>query len=194
MIGQGDVQWMTAASGVLHKEYHEEEFSKKGGIFQMVQLWVNLPAKDKMSHPKYQGIVNGEMGQHELPNNSGKIEVIAGAYQNTKGPASTFSPVNMMNAKLNAGGKANFNFPSHYTTTLLVVEGNVKVNGQEVALDHFVIFEKEGESFEVEASENSIALILSGEPLNEPIAMNTQEEIQEAFQDYNMGKFGYLED
>ncbi|WP_027419328.1 pirin family protein [Crocinitomix catalasitica] len=200
VIGQGDVQWMTAASGVLHKEYHEEEFSKKGGFFQMVQLWVNLPAKDKMSKPKYQGIVNEEMGKHELPINSGIVEVIAGAYKDTKGPASTFSPVNMMNAKLNAGGKANFNFPSHYTTTLLVVEGNVKVNGQEVALDHFVIFEKEGESFEVEASENSIALILSGEPLNEPIAahgpfvMNTQEEIQEAFQDYNIGKFGYLED
>jgi redox-sensitive bicupin YhaK (pirin superfamily) len=200
VIGQGDVQWMTAASGVLHKEYHEEEFSKKGGDFQMVQLWVNLPAKDKMSKPQYQGITNAEMGKHILPDNAGTIEVIAGNYLETKGAASTFSPVHMMNAKLNTGGKASFNFPANYTTALLVVEGSVKVNDQEVALDHFVIFEKDGEDFVVEATENCIALIISGEPLNEPIAahgpfvMNTQEQIQEAFQDYNLGKFGFLED
>jgi redox-sensitive bicupin YhaK (pirin superfamily) len=105
VIGQGDVQWMTAASGVLHKEYHEEEFSKKGGDFQMVQLWVNLPAKDKMSKPQYQGITNAEMGKHVLPDNAGTIEVIAGNYLDTNGAASTFSPVHMMNAKLNTGGK-----------------------------------------------------------------------------------------
>ncbi|MFV0223824.1 pirin family protein [Empedobacter falsenii] len=198
-IHQGDVQWMTAASGVLHKEYHAEEFYKKGGIFQMVQLWVNLPAKDKMSAPKYQAIAHKDIPTVEVEN--GFVEVIAGEYNQAKGAASTFSPVHMLNAKLNEGGKANFNFPAHYNTILLVVEGEVKVNNQEIVpTDHLLLFTNEGEDFTIEATENSIVLILSGEPLNEPIAsygpfvMNTQEQIREAFDDYNHGKFGTLED
>lgn len=198
-IHQGDVQWMTAASGVLHKEYHAEEFYKKGGIFQMVQLWINLPAKDKMSAPKYQAIEHKNIPTVEVEN--GTIEVIAGEYNQTKGAASTFSPVNMLNAKLTSGGKASFNFPAHYNTVLLVIEGEIKVNNEEIVpTDHLLLFANEGENFEIEATGNSVVLILSGEPLNEPIAsygpfvMNTQDEIRAAFDDFNNGKFGTLED
>ena len=201
IIGEGDVQWMTAASGVLHKEYHEAEFSKRGGDFQMVQLWVNLPAKDKMSKPKYQAISQAEMAIHSLPGDAGLIEVIAGNYNDSKGPASTFTPLHMFNARLNEKAKASFSFPSHYNTGVLVIEGSIKVNDSEIApTDHFVLFENEGESFTVEALEKSVVLILSGEPINEPIAaqgpfvMNTKQEIREAINDFNMGKFGYLED
>lgn len=199
IIGQGDVQWMTAASGVLHKEFHETEWAKEGGIFQMVQLWVNLPAKDKMSPPKYQAIKNSEMKNVDLGEN-GFIEVIAGEFNGEKGPATTFSPVNLMNAKLKSGGKAEFNFPANFNTAALVIEGNIMVNGEEkVPTDHLVLFQNEGENFTIEATEDSIVLILSGEPLNEPIyphgpfVMNTREEIIQAFDDFNNGKFGYLE-
>jgi len=201
VIEEGDVQWMTAASGVLHKEYHEEEFAKKGGDFQMVQLWVNLPAKDKMSAPKYQSINNRQIAKVQLENDGGVIEVIAGDYKMTKGTASTFTPVNLLNAKLNEGGTALFNFPVNYNTALLVIEGKVKVNSEEVVpTDHFVLFQNEGVEFTVDALEKSVVLILSGEPINEPIVahgpfvMNTREQILEAFNDYNTGKFGYLED
>jgi len=201
VIGEGDVQWMTAASGVLHKEFHETEWSKTGGEFQMVQLWVNLPAKDKMSTPKYQAISNSEITKIDLPNKAGEIEVIAGDYQGHKGAASTFSPVNMFNLKLKKGAKTQLSFPANYTTALLMVEGDAIVNENTDALqDHFVMFSNDGESFTVEALNDAIILVLSGEPINEPIAahgpfvMNTQEELIEAFQDFNTGKFGYLED
>ena len=199
IIGQGDVQWMTAASGVLHKEFHESEWAKQGGIFQMVQLWVNLPAKYKMTPPKYQAITQDKMTKVDL-GESGFIEVIAGDYQDNKGPASTFTAVNMMNAKLKAGGKADFSFPAHFNTCALVIEGRVRVNNELVNTDYFVLFQNDGEDFHIEAEEDAIVLILSGEPINEPIVphgpfvMNTREEIFQAFEDYNMGKFGYLED
>ncbi|WP_297985130.1 pirin family protein [uncultured Chryseobacterium sp.] len=200
IIGQGDVQWMTAASGVLHKEFHETEWAKEGGIFQMVQLWVNLPAKDKMSTPKYQAIKNADMKVVDLGEN-GLIEVISGEFNGEKGPATTFSPVNLMNAKLKTGGKAEFSFPANFNTAALVIEGSILVNGEEkVPTDNFVLFENEGETFTIEANEDSIVLIISGEPLNEPIfphgpfVMNTREEIIQAFEDFNTGKFGYLED
>lgn len=199
VIGQGDVQWMTAASGVLHKEFHETEWAKEGGIFQMVQLWVNLPAKDKMSTPKYQAIKNADMKIVDLGEN-GFVEIIAGEFQGEKGPAQTFSPVNFMNAKLKNGGTAEFSFPAGFNTGALVIEGHITVNGEDkVATDHFVLFENEGETFTVTANEDSIVLIISGEPLNEPIfphgpfVMNTREEIIQAFEDFNSGKFGYLE-
>lgn len=200
IIGQGDVQWMTAASGVLHKEYHEKEWAKEGGIFQMVQLWVNLPAKDKMSSPKYQAIENSQMKRVDLGEN-GFIEVIAGDYNGEKGPASTFSAVHLMNARLKKGGKAEFSFPEHYNTGGLVIEGSITVNGDvQAPADHFVLFENHGESFTIEASEEAVVLIMSGEPLNEPIyphgpfVMNSREEIIQAFEDFNTGKFGHLED
>ena len=198
IIGEGDVQWMTAASGVLHKEYHEESFSKSGGEFQMIQLWVNLPAKDKMSAPKYQAIENAAMPKVAVE--KGFVEVIAGNFQGVQGKASTFTPVNMFNAHLEAGGKSEFEFPSEFNTCLVVVEGEIRINGSEesVPLDHFVLFENEGETFHIEATENSKILILSGEPIREPIAahgpfvMNTRQEILQAFQDFEEGKFGSL--
>ena len=201
VIYPGDVQWMTAASGILHKEYHEEEFSKKGGVFQMVQLWVNLPAKDKMSSPKYRGIKKSELQQFALPNDTGVIEIIAGSYQNKKGSASTFSPIEMYNAHLNNGAKATFNFAAHYNTGIVVIECKIKVNGNEMAnTDQFIHFKNEGEEIEVEALADSVILILSGEPIDEPITaygpflMNNPEEIQQAIADYNNGKFGYLDE
>ena len=201
VIGVGDVQWMTAAGGILHKEYHEENFSKAGGDFQMVQLWVNLPAKDKKSPPKYQSLVNANISKVNLPENAGLVEVIAGEYQGAKGSASTFTPMHLLNAKLNKGGKADFEFPANYNTALLVIEGNITVNGTEkVPVDNFALFENKGESFRIVANENSLVLVLSGEPINEPIAahgpfvMNTRQELVQAFEDFNAGKFGHLED
>jgi quercetin 2,3-dioxygenase len=199
IIGEGDVQWMTAASGILHKEYHEKEFSKAGGDFQMVQLWVNLPAKDKKSPPKYQEVVNSDMGKFELPNNGGLVEVIAGTYKGVQGKASTFTPVHLQNVKFNAGGKADFSFPSYYNTALVIIEGSVKVNNSTVAAIHFVLFKNEGEDFTVEATTDAVVLVLSGEPIREPIAahgpfvMNTRAELVEAFDEFQNGKFGYLE-
>jgi len=200
VIGEGDVQWMTAASGLLHKEYHEREFSRKGGFFQMVQLWVNLPAKFKMTAPKYQEITKAMMGNFELPDGNGSIEVIAGEYQGMKGPASTFTPMHVMNARLNNGGKALFSFPKNYNTALLIVEGAATINDALVNTDHFVLFKNDGETFTIEGADNTVALILSGEPIDEPIAqygpflMNTWEELEQAIQDVNAGKFGVLED
>lgn len=201
VIGEGDVQWMTAASGVLHKEYHEREWSKTGGEFQMVQLWVNLPAKDKMSSPKYQAIKNKDIPRQVLENNAGEIEVIAGSYKDVQGVASTFTPLHMMNAKLNKGGKIDFDFPAHYNTVLLVLEGSIVINGSEkTPTNHLALMANDGENFTIDASEDSVVLVLSGAPIDEPIAahgpfvMNTKEELMEAFNDFNNGKFGYLED
>jgi len=200
VIGEGDVQWMTAASGVLHKEYHEAAWSKKGGLMQMVQLWVNLPAKYKMSPPKYQPIKREEFGQAILSGGQGVVEVIAGNYNATKGAASTFTPIEMYNARLNKGAIVDFSLPEYYNTAFLVIEGSVTVNGQTVKVDHLVIFANEGTEIVMEATENAIILILSGEPLNEsifpygPFVMNTKQEILQAYEDLNNGKFGYLED
>lgn len=200
-IYPGDIQWMTAASGVLHKEYHEVEYSTKGGPFQMVQLWINLPAKDKMSAPKYQGITQAQLHKYELPDSLGTVEVIAGSYLGVKGSASTFTPIEMYNARLKKGASANFSFPEKYNTGFVIIEGSVRINGnQTVAVNQFVYFSHEGTEIEVEATEDSIILMLSGEKIDEPIAqygpflMNTAAEIQQAIADYNEGKFGYLEE
>jgi redox-sensitive bicupin YhaK (pirin superfamily) len=201
VIGEGDVQWMTAGEGVLHKEYHEKEFSKKGGIFQMVQLWVNLPAKDKMTPAKYQGIENKQMARVPLKEGKGYIELIAGEYNGIKGPASTFSPVNLFNAKLEKGEKADFSFDKTFNTGMLVIEGEIKINSSRTAEEnHFIYFGHDGDEISIEALKESTVLILSGKPLNEPIAangpfvMNTDSEIKQAYEDYYNGKFGYLED
>ena len=182
-------------------KFHEENFSKTGGDFQMVQLWVNLPAKDKMSKPKYQGLTNEQINKFQLPNNGGVVEVIAGQYQDVKGSASTFTDVNLLNVKLNKGAVANFSFPAHYNTALVVIEGSVKINETEVVpTNNFLVFQNNAEDFKIEASEDAIVLVLSGEPINEPIAaqgpfvMNTRAEIIQAIEDYNMGKFGYIEE
>lgn len=201
VIAKGDVQWMTAASGVLHKEFHDESFHKTGGDFQMVQLWVNLPAKDKMTTPKYQAISNADIPKIKLEKEAGLIEIIAGKYNDANGAATTFSTINLMNAKLNTNGIASFNFPAHFNTCLLVIEGNVIINEVEIVpVDHFALFTNVGDNFSLKATESSIVLILSGDPLKEPIAahgpfvMNTRQEIMQAFEDYEKGKFGSLED
>jgi redox-sensitive bicupin YhaK (pirin superfamily) len=200
VIGEGDVQWMTAGAGVLHKEYHEKEFSRKGGLFQVVQLWVNLPAKYKMTPAKYQPIENKNMTKTMLEDGKSSIEIIAGEFNGTKGPASTFSPVNLFNAKLIRGAKTCFTFKKNYNTGMLVIEGEVKINNSKTAPEnHFILFGHDGEDIIVEAVEQSIVLVLSGEPINEPISsygpfvMNTEAEIKQAYEDYNNGKFGYLE-
>lgn len=199
IIFPGDIQWMTAASGILHKEYHEENFTKNGGPFQMVQLWVNLPAKYKMTPPKYQGIEHSAIAKLELPNHAGVVEVIAGNYQGTKGSAFTFTPIEMYNIRLNTGAKIKLNTPSSYNTAIVVIEGSVTVNGSEYAnVNQMVHFASEGSEIELTVKENTILLFLSGEPINEPIAqygpflMNKPEELQQAIDDYNTGKFGYL--
>jgi quercetin 2,3-dioxygenase len=201
VIGEGDVQWMTAGAGVLHKEYHEKEFSRKGGIFQVVQLWVNLPAKHKMTPAKYQAIERKNMTKFLLDDGKSSIELIAGEYGGMKGPASTFSQVNLFNAKLTKGAGTVFSFNKNYNTGMLVIEGEVKINNLSTAPeDHFILFGHDGEDIAIEAVEKSVVLILSGEPIREPIAssgpfvMNTEAEIKQAYEDYNNGKFGYLED
>lgn len=199
VIGEGDVQWMTAGSGLLHKEYHEQEFSRTGGLFQMVQLWVNLPAAFKMTAPKYQEIPKTRMTRYQLENNKGYLELIAGEYRELKGPASTFTPLHVSNARLKAGAVLEMEFPSTFNTGLLVVEGSVRVNDQPAGTDHFVLFRNEGEHFTIEAEEDAIVLILSGEPIHEPLVqygpflMNTWDELEVAIRDVSTGKFGVLE-
>jgi len=198
VIGEGDVQWMTAASGVLHKEFHEQAWSKEGGYFQMVQLWVNLPAQFKMSAPKYQAISNNLMNKFTLENDLGIVEVIAGKYEDVLGSATTFSPLHVFNAKLKSGASVPFQFPSHFNTALLVIEGTITIQEQSVPVNHFVLMANDAEAFSITASEDCIVLVLSGEPIQEPIAahgpfvMNTREELIQAFDDYQEGKFGSL--
>ena len=199
VIGEGDVQWMTAASGILHKEYHEEEWSRGGGEFQMVQLWVNLPSKDKMSTPKYQAIEQMDFGKFELPGGDGAIEVIAGNYKGTEGAASTFTPIEMYNARLKKGSLADFSFPENYNTAMLVIEGKISIEEQLVETDQFVLFENKGTDIRIKAESDAIVLVLSGEPIEEnlfsygPFVMNNRDEILQAYDDFNQGKFGYLE-
>jgi len=201
VIYEGDVQWMTAGAGVLHKEYHEKEFSRKGGVFQMVQLWVNLPAKFKMTPATYQAIENKNMAKFLSGDGKSSVEIIAGEYNGLKGPAFTFSPVNLFNAKLSAGAKTEFSFRKEFNTGMLVIEGELKINNSKTAPeDNFILFGHDGDDIIIEAVKDSIVLVLSGEPLREPISsygpfvMNTQAEIKQAYDDYYNGKFGYLED
>jgi hypothetical protein len=198
VINPGDVQWMTAGSGILHKEYHEQEFSKKGGPFEMVQLWVNLPKKDKLTPAHYQAITKEQMIKVELPDDKGIVNVIAGTFNGIKGSAQTYSPVNLFDIKLKKGGEVITSLPSEYNTAILLINGKAEVNG-EIANEHsFVLFKNSGEEITIKAVEDSVLLVLSGEPLNEPIAsygpfvMNTQQEIMESIEEFQSGKFGVL--
>lgn len=200
-IYKGDVQWMTAASGVLHKEYHEENFSKTGGLFQMVQLWINLPAKDKMSPPKYQDLLHKDIPKITIDEKGSLLEIIAGNFEGTSGAAETFTPLQIWNIKLKKDTKFRFTTNETYNTALLQIEGSsILNNDQHLDLDHLALMENKGNEIEILAKEDSIILLMSGQPIDEPIAahgpfvMNTHQEILEAFQDYNLGKFGYLED
>jgi quercetin 2,3-dioxygenase len=198
VINPEDVQWMTAGSGILHKEYHEQEFSRKGGPFEMLQLWVNLPKKDKSTPAHYQAITKEQMGKVELPGNKGIVNVIAGTFNGTRGPASTYSPLNLFDIKLKKDGEVSANLPSDYNTAILVINGSIEVNGKKAGEHSFVLFKNEGEEITIKANEDSVLLVLSGEPLNEPIAsygpfvMNTEEEIVQSIKKFQSGKFGLL--
>ena len=200
IINPGDVQWMTAGSGILHKEYHEKEFAKKGGSFEMAQIWVNLPKKFKMSAPKYQGISQAQKGKFELENGKGELLVIAGNYNGVKGAATTFSSVEMYDIRLEENGEIELNLPGEFNTGLLVVEGEADINENTIARQHqYIQFKNEDGTIKIKATKKSVLLLLSGEPINEPIAaygpfvMNTTEEINQAIEDFNSGKFGNLE-
>jgi quercetin 2,3-dioxygenase len=199
VIGPGDVQWMTAAGGLVHEEYHGAGYAKRGGPFEMVQLWVNLPAKHKMTTPGYQGITSAQIPRVELPDSAGSVRVIAGNYEGTKGPARTFTPVNVWDVRVNKGKRATFNVPAGYTTALLVLRGGVRLaDGESVGEAELAMLERSGETFTVEASENTTLLLLNGQPLNEPVVghgpfvMNTRAEIQQAIIDYQNGKMGQM--
>jgi len=199
VIRPGDVQWMTAGKGILHKEFHEENFSRTGGPFEMVQLWVNLPAKFKSEDPHYQALEAANMGRLQLDNDGGVVNVIAGNVNGVDGPAKTYSPVNVFDIRLNKNGHFTTKVESGHNTAMLIINGSVTVNGQAAPEHSFVLFGNEGEDIEITATEKSVVLLLSGEPINEPIAsygpfvMNTEEEIRQAITDFNMGKFGVLD-
>jgi len=201
IINPGDVQWMTAGGGVLHKEYHEETFSKKGGAFEMVQLWINLPKKHKFAPAKYQSILHKNKPKVNLPKGGGTIHVVAGEYQGVKGVASVFSPVNIYDIHLNPGAEFSFNLPANFNSGILVVDGDILINEKNaVPENHYVQLKNEAGEIKIKANKKCILLVLSGEPLNEPyvsygpFVMNTEAEIKQAIDDYNAGKFGFLAD
>ena len=199
VIGPGDVQWMTAASGILHEEFHSEAFARSGGPLEMVQLWVNLPAKDKMSAPGYQGIVDRDIPDLALKDDAGRLRLIAGEFDGTRGPARTFTDIDVWDIRLNAGKSATFDVHQGRNTALVVLHGAVEVNGQEVVREgQLALFERDGSQVRLEANNDAVLLILSGEPIDEPIVghgpfvMNTDAEIQQAFVDFQSGKFGRM--
>ena len=198
-IGPGDVQWMTAASGILHEEFHSHAFTQAGGTLEMVQLWVNLPAKDKMAQPGYQTLLNQDIPSLDLADNAGRVRVIAGEFGGRKGPAHTFTPLDVWDVRLNAGAKADFAAADGRTLLLVVLHGTVQVNGGQLAREgELVCFERAGSGVALEANNDSTLLLLSGEPIEEavvgygPFVMNTEAEIRQAIADFNSGKFGRM--
>jgi redox-sensitive bicupin YhaK (pirin superfamily) len=196
-IGPGDIQWMTAASGLVHEEMHGKEFAKNGGRFEMIQLWVNLPAKDKKSKPKYQTIQDSQVPVHEFP--GGKVRVIAGELADAKGPALTFTPINLWDIRMKSGSRNTFTVPEGHTAAVFVLNGTVRLNSGEILNESEVaFFETQGTQFSLEAADESKILFLGGEPINEPVVgygpfvMNTKEEIQQAFADYQKGLMGKI--
>jgi len=198
IIGPGDVQWMTAASGIMHKEYHETEFSKNGGIFHMVQLWVNLPKDKKMIEPKYQPLLKEEMGVLKLDNDKGEISIIAGEVNGVKGPANTFTNINLYNINLKNYGNTTLSEAKNFNTAILILKGEAKVNEDKICKEgDFIIFDNvEGEILLESLTKESLFLLLSGEPINEPVVshgpfvMNTLGEILDAYEDFRNNKFG----
>ena len=200
-IGAGDVQWMTAGSGIVHEEMHSKDFVRSGGTFQMVQLWVNLRAKDKSAPPGYQTLLKTQIPNVALPDDAGTLRVIAGEYDGTKGPAKTFTPINVWDVNLRAGKSVELPLPRGHTTAFLVLSGEVVVNGGEAAAegDLAVFARGGGDGISVKANTDAKLLLLDGEPIAEPIVgygpfvMNSRAEIQQAFEDYQAGKLGELE-
>ncbi|MFO1134688.1 MAG: pirin family protein [Rhodoblastus sp.] len=198
-IGPGDVQWMTAAAGIVHEEFHAPAFARSGGRFEMAQLWVNLPARDKSARPGYQSLLARDIPVVDLPDDAGSIRVIAGAYAGARGPARTFTPMDVWDVRLKAGGSVRLSLPEGRTLNLAVFAGPVKING-EVSADkaQFVTLARAGGDVLLEAEADAKILLLSGEPIEEPVAaygpfvMNSDDEIRQAFADFRAGRFGVL--
>lgn len=199
VIRAGDVQWMTAARGILHKEYHEKEWARLGGRMHMMQLWVNLPAIHKMDDPGYQPLTAGAMGRVELPGEAGSVTVIAGEYRTVRGPARTHTPINLWELRLVPGGTADMAFPARENTALFVLEGEVVANGTVANEAQLILFENEGEEIQVHSSAGAHLLLFNGEPIDEPVisygpfVMNTKGEIRQAIEDFEAGRFGHLD-
>ncbi|KQX86444.1 pirin family protein [Variovorax sp. Root473] len=198
-IGPGDVQWMTAGAGILHEEFHSEAFTRDGGELEMVQLWVNLPAKDKMATPGYQAIVDAQIPSVPLPEGAGSVRVIAGDYLGNKGPARTFTPINVWDLRLNPGALVTLPVPEGHAAAIVVLRGTVQVNGEAVVRDaQMVLLDRAGDALTLDANNDAVVLLLSGEPIDEPIVghgpfvMNTRDEIVQAMQDFGSGKFGQM--
>jgi redox-sensitive bicupin YhaK (pirin superfamily) len=198
-IGPGDVQWMTAASGIVHEELHEREFAKRGGMLEGVQLWVNLPRSFKMSQPRYQTLVRDVIPVVEFAGGAGRLRVIAGEFLGQKGPAKTFSPVHLYDLRLKAGHQIELSLPEGFTMSVFVLQGRAVINGgQAVGESEIALLGRKGERVVLDAEEDSTMLVLGGEPIEEPIArygpfvMNTQAELVQAVQDYQAGKMGHL--
>ncbi len=198
-IGPGDVQWMTAGGGVLHEEFHSEAFTHNGGTLEMVQLWVNLPARDKMTSPAYQTLLDAQIPSVPLANDAGRVRVIAGDFDGHRGPARTFTPVDVWDVRLNRGAQTSLAVPEGHTSALVVLRGTVQVNGSSVVREaQWVQFDLGGGEIVLEANTDATLLLLSGEPIAEPVVgygpfvMNTQAEIVQAMNDFNGGKFGHM--
>jgi quercetin 2,3-dioxygenase len=198
-IGPGDVQWMTAADGVVHEEFHGAEFSRTGGLFEMAQIWVNLPKQSKRERPRYQDIVASRIPEVALPGGAGTLRVIAGEYAGSRGPARTFTPVEMWNLRLARGAAVDLALPEGHTALLLVRRGEVGVNGAAPLPEgHLARLTRAGDSVHLTASAPAEVLVLGGEPIDEPVVgygpfvMNTQEEIVQAIDDFQHGRMGAL--
>ncbi|MGH9449669.1 MAG: pirin family protein [Terriglobia bacterium] len=198
-IRPGDVQWMTAASGVVHEEQHEREFATQGGTFEMIQLWVNLPKSHKMSKPRYQAILKEQIPAVDL-GGGGYTRIIAGGLNGVKGPAKTFTPINLFDVRLKAGNDAGLDLPAGHNAGIVLLRGDVVVNGSQALKGEaqLALLSADGERISLEAKQDSILLVLSGEPINEPVAsygpfvMNTEEELVHAVEDYRGGRMGHL--
>jgi redox-sensitive bicupin YhaK (pirin superfamily) len=199
VIGPGDVQWMTAASGIVHEELHEREFAKRGGTLEGVQLWVNLPRSFKMSPPRYQTLVRDEIPVVELAGGAGRLRVIAGEFFGQKGPAKTISPVHLYDLRLNAGHQVELSLPDGFTMSVFMLQGRAVINGsQPVGEAEIALLGRNGERVALHAEKDATMLVLGGEPIEEPVArygpfvMNTQAELAQAVEDYRAGKMGHL--
>lgn len=199
LIGPGDVQWMTAGAGILHEEFHSSAFARAGGTLEMVQLWVNLPAKDKMTAPGYQTLLNRDIPVVDLADGAGSLRVIAGAFGAARGPAHTHSAMDVWDIRLQQNRSARLQVPEGRTLALVVLRGTVQVSGTDIAREgQWVLLDRDGTGVEIEANSDASVLLLSGEPLNEPVigygpfVMNSQKEISEAIDDFNNGRFGRM--
>lgn len=199
-VGPGDVQWMTAASGVVHEEKHGKAFTERGGTLEMVQLWVNLPAAEKMSPPRYQELLDESIPVVELPDDAGVIRVIAGSMNDATGPARTVTPINLWDLRLAAGHATELTLPPATSTLVFLLHGSITLQGSaELVSGDLAVFDRDGEAVRVEAGENSIILVLNGEPIDEPVVahgpfvMNTTDEIRKAIEDFQSGRMGRLD-